>query len=75
MTSNDFQLDVVCRAHGSNIVDKSTYGSVMMQNPPFIAPNSHMTSHQFNKSAKNENDLTHTKSKWEIPKWKKTHKD
>jgi hypothetical protein len=33
-------------------VSESPYGQVMLQNPYFTAPNPHMTSHQFNKSAK-----------------------
>jgi hypothetical protein len=32
----------------------------MLQNPHFTALNPHMTSHQFNKIAKNKNKLTHT---------------
>jgi hypothetical protein len=44
---------------GKDIEEESPYGQVMLQNPYFTAPNPHMTSHQFNKSAKKKK-LTHT---------------
>jgi hypothetical protein len=47
----------------------------MVQNPPFTTPNPHMTSHQFNKSAKMKMSSPTPNQNEKYPNERKTHTD